>query len=198
MANLRAIHSVGFSLIKYLRNAYPDDLRAEFPCDFRLVASGEMNGDKVDFGTAVTLYLHRVTMNPYVRNSAHLNAQQQTTLPLSVDLHYLLSIWADNSPAEHTILGWAIRQLYQHQTLSQSDLTPEGGWGAGDFVQVIPSELSNEDVMRIWDALDPGYRLSVSYIARVVRIEADAQPDIMPAVVRGLRAGGVGGQGDGQ
>jgi hypothetical protein len=196
MANLRAIHSVGFSLMKYLRNAYPADLRTEFPCDFRLVASGELNGENVDFGTAVTLYLHRVTVNPYVRNSAQLNLQQRPTQPLSLDLHYLLSIWADNSPAEHTILGWVLNQLYQHQTLSQSDLTPEGGWGAGDFVQVIPAELSNEDIMRIWDALDPGYRLTVSYIARVVRIEPDDHPEVMPVVVRGLRAGGRdGGEG---
>jgi hypothetical protein len=28
--------------------------------------------------------------------------------------------------------------------------------------------------MRIWDALEPSYRLSVSYIARVVRIDGDA------------------------
>ena len=28
--------------------------------------------------------------------------------------------------------------------------------------------------MRIWDALEPPYHLSVSYIARVVRIDLDA------------------------
>lgn len=194
MANLRAIHSVGFSLVKYLRNAYPADLRQDHACDFRLVASGEINGQEVDFGTAVTLYLYRVTVNPYVRNSPHVNASQQTTLPLSVDLHYLLSVWADSALAEHTILGWVIRQLYMHQTLSQSDLTPEGGWDAGDFVQVIPSELTNEDLMRIWDALDPAYRLSVSYIARVVRIEPELQPELAPVVVRRVAMGQKGGQ----
>ena len=182
MANLHAIPSVGSSLIKYLRNAYPADLQRDHPCDFRLVASGEMNGKEVDFGTAVTLYLYRVNVNQYLRNSPHLNPQQQVTTPLSIDLNYLFTFWADSALAEHTILGWAVRQLYTHQTLSQSDLTPEGGWNPGDFVQVIPNEISNEDLMRIWDALDPGYRLSVSYVARVVRIEADAEPE-SPAVV---------------
>ncbi len=191
MANLRAVHSVGFSLVKYLRNAYPDDLRRDHPCDFRLVASGEMNGKDVDFGTAVTLYLYRVTVNPYLRNSLHVNAAQQQVLPLSIDLHYLLTVWADSALAEHTILGWVIRQLYMHQTLSPSDLTPEGGWEGGDLVQVIPSELSNEDLMRIWDALDPAYRLSVSYIARVVRIEPEVQTETPPAVARRLRYGDI-------
>jgi hypothetical protein len=195
MANLRAIHSVGFSLVKYLRNAYPADLRRDHPCDFRLVASGEMNGKDVDFGTAVTLYLYRATVNPYLRNTTIVNAAQETVLPLSIDLHYLLTVWSDSALAEHTILGWVVRQLYMHQTLSQSDLTPEGGWDAGDFVQVIPSELSNEDLMRIWDALDPGYRLSISYIARVVRIEPEIQPQTPPIVARSMRFTGPEGGG---
>ena len=193
MANLHAIHSVGNSLMTYLRNAYPADLQQDFPCEFRLVASGEMNGDKVDFGTAVTLYLYRVTVNPYLRNTPHVNALQQTSTPLSVDLSYLLTFWADSALAEQTILGWVIRQLYVHQTLSPSDLTPDGGWEPGDVVQVIPSEISNEDLMRIWDALDPGYRLSISYIARVVRIDADVPPDAQPVVAKSLRFTSGGG-----
>ncbi|AUX37474.1 uncharacterized protein SOCE836_096990 [Sorangium cellulosum] len=188
MANLRAIHSVGFSLVKYLRNAYPADLRQEHPCDFRLISSGELNATNADFGTAVTLYLYRVTVNPYLRNSHHVNAAHQTVLPLSVDLHYLVTIWADSALVEHTILGWVVRELYMHQTLTQSDLTSEGGWEGGDLVQLIPAELSNEDLMRLWDALDPGYRLSISYIARVVRIEPEVLPESPAVVARRLRA----------
>jgi hypothetical protein len=192
MANLQAIHSVGSSLVTYLRNAYPTD-RVRFPaCEFRLVSSGELNGDNVNLAPAVTLYLYRVTMNPYVRNTPNANSHQQTT-PLSVDLHYLMTVWAENAMAEHTILAWTLSQLYQHQTLSQSDLSPEGGWAPGDFVQVIPAELSNEDLMRIWDALDPGYRLSVSYIARVIRIDPEPRQDRLPVVSRRIDGGSIEG-----
>ena len=31
--------------------------------------------------------------------------------------------------------------------------------------------------MRIWDTLEPDYRLSVGYVARVVRIEPDEIPE---------------------
>ncbi|WP_437277768.1 DUF4255 domain-containing protein [Sorangium sp. So ce375] len=174
--------------MKYLRNAYPEELRQEHPCDFRLISSGEINAAGADFGTAVTLYLYRVTVNPHLRNSHHVNALQQTVLPLSVDLHYLVTIWADSALAEHTILGWVVRELHMHQTLSQSDLTSEGGWEGGDLVQLIPAELSNEDLMRLWDALDPGYRLSISYIARVVRIEPEVVAEPPAVVARRLRA----------
>ena len=40
--------------------------------------------------------------------------------------------------------------------------------------------------MRIWDALIPPYRLSVSYIARMVRIDSERIPDGLPVVASRL------------
>jgi hypothetical protein len=187
MANHRAIVSVGESLVTYLRNAYPADLRAEIPCAFRLVSSNELTAPNLDFGTAVTLYLHRVTIDPYLRNSPVPVGALSSRVPVSLALHYLLTVWADSAASEQTILGWVVRELYQHEALSQSDLTPAGGWKADDIIQVIPGEISNEDMMRIWDAIDPPYHLSLSYIARVVRIDAEDRPDALPVVARRLQ-----------
>ncbi len=47
----------------------------------------------------------------------------------------------------------------------------------------MPAELSTEDVMRIWDAIEPAYRLSASYVARVVRIEPDEDLESFAPVV---------------
>lgn len=192
MANHRAIISVGDSLVTYLQNAYPAQLRADFPCSFQLVSSNELNSSYQDFGTAVTLYLHRVSVDPYLRNSNYADPLRQE-VPLSLDLHYLLTIWADNALAEQTILGWVVRELYSHQALSQSDLTPAGGWNADDVIQVIPGEISNEDMMRIWDALEPPFHLSLSYIARVVRIDPDVLAPSLPVVARRLYVDDIGG-----
>jgi hypothetical protein len=181
MANLLAAHSVGSSLIAYLRNSYPDDLRARHPADFRLLSSGELVGP-VDFGTLLSLYLYRVTQSEHLRNVQRRPDAGEAPAPLAIDLHYLLTVWADSAVAEHTILGWAMRQLHDRPVFDVASLSPEGGWTASDFIQVIPAELSNEDVMRIWDALDPAYRLSVSYIARTVRIDPDAAPGGRPVV----------------
>jgi hypothetical protein len=63
-------------------------------------------------------------------------------------------------------------QLHQQPVMDVSSLTEEGGWSNNDVVKIIPAELSNEDLMRIWDALAPDYRLSLSYIARVVSIDS--------------------------
>lgn len=190
LANLRAIHSVGSSLVAYLRNAYARDenpLRNEQQCEFHLVSSSEINAQAADFSPAVTLYLYRVTMNPHLRNCLRVNELQQTFEPLSLDLHYMLTVWGATALTEHSLLGWVVRELYMHQTLGASDLNPDASWRRDDCVQVIPSELTNEDLMRIWDALEPPYRLSVSYIARVVQIDPDLQPDALPVVARRFR-----------
>lgn len=173
MPDYRAIYSVGTSLVTYLRNAYPSVLRDEFPCDFKLVSSGEINDPESEFGTAITLYLHRITMNGSVRNGAPGRFPEDGGDVLTLDLHYLLTVWASSALAEHTILGWVTRELYRHQALSKSDLTPEPGWADDDVIQVIPNEISTEDMMRIWDALQPAYRVSSSYVARVVRIDPE-------------------------
>jgi hypothetical protein len=175
VTNVQAIHSVGESLVTYLDNAYPDELREQFACRFRLVSSGEMADAQNELTmTTLTLYLYRVTMNEHVRGARRAIEPAQSNVPLSVDLHYLLTVWSDNAPDEQIILAWAMRQLQQHPVLDQSSLSDEAEWSPGEYIQVIPAELSNEDIMRIWDALEPSYRLSVSYIARVVRIDADA------------------------
>ena len=67
-----------------------------------------------------------------------------------------------------------------------STLSPEGGWGSGDQVQVLIDDLSNEELMRMWDAVDPSYRLSLPLVARVVRIDVE-QP--LPLPVVGARFG---------
>lgn len=186
MTNVLAIHSVGESLVTYLSNAYPADLRASYNCKFRLVSSGEIaNAQSEIHPTTLTLYLYRVTMNEHLRGTRRAIDATHSDLPLSVDLHYLLTVWAESAPAEQVVLAWAMRQLQQHPLLDQSSLSPEAEWSPGEYIQVIPAELSNEDIMRIWDALEPSYRLSLSYIARVVRIDGDAQR-AMPVVARRL------------
>ncbi len=183
MTNVLAIHSVGESLRTYLDASYPADLRAAHPCEFKLVASGELAGN-VELDAALTLFLYRVTVNEHARNVRRVTDLAHENVPLAVDLHYLLTMWSKSAFTEHVVIAWAMRQLHEHPVLDASSLTTEASWGPGDFVQVIPAELSTEDVMRIWDALDPGYRLSVSYVARVVRIDTDPGPQGLPVVAK--------------
>lgn len=181
MTNILAVHSVGESLRTYLENSYPAELRATVPCEFRLVSSGELT-DTDKFDGVLSLYLYRMTVNEHFRNASRMVDPGRENTPLALDLHYLLTAWADSAFNEQTMLTWTMRQIQQHPVLDRSSLSAEADWTAGECIQLLPTELSTGDVMRIWDALEPAYRLSVSYVARVVRIDTDPQPVGRPTV----------------
>jgi hypothetical protein len=189
MANVSAIYSVGDSLAAYLRHAYELSREAEgLPsATFELVHAGKMiAGDTADDPVTkpgVSLYLYRVTVNEHLRNAG----DDYGKPPLTVNLHYLLTVWAEEAKAEHQILAWAMRTFHTHQGLSPSDLTPDGGWATGELVQIIPAEISLEDTTRIWNGLHRPFRPSLTYIARGVKIGIAPSPTGKPVVARRLR-----------
>ena len=181
MANYRAIHSVGSSLVLSLQNSYPPELHADHNIAFALLSSASFAAE-TPIASTLGLYLYRVTVNEHLRNTLRPNDPSDARVPLGLDLHYLLIPFVDDAMGEHRVLAWAMRELYEHPVLDVATLSPEAGWSASDLVQVIPAELSTEDMMRIWDALEPSYRLSVSYIARVVRIDVPTPEPGRPVV----------------
>ena len=180
MANVFAVHSVCNSLAISLANSYPEPLRTDHPCSFRVLSSGELAA-KGEIDNTLGIYLYRVTFNEHLRNTERAR-DLRTLTPLALDLHFLITAWAGSALVEHTIFTWAVRQLYLHPTLTASSLSPEAGWALDDVIQVLPAEMSTEDLMRVWDALDPAYRLSMPFTARIVRVDPDALPDAAPVV----------------
>lgn len=180
MANIAAIRSVGTSLTTYLTNAYRD---TAFPpgvtkpdCTFTLTSIGGVRANQVppsDTSVSVLVFLYRASINHHLRNAGRTVDSAARPVPLSIDLHYLLSFWAGSGENEQLVLAWTMRQLHEVPVLDSSILSREAAWAADDVIQLIPEEISTEDLMRIWDTLAPDYRLSLSYIARVVRIDPD-------------------------
>jgi hypothetical protein len=73
--------------------------------------------------------------------------------------------------------------LDQNPILSGPLLHPSGGWAPSEAVQMVLGEMTTEEVMRTFDSLPTDYRLSVPYVARVVRVDSRvATPD--PPVVK--------------
>jgi hypothetical protein len=181
MTTPKAIHAVGASLVSYLNKAFEISgpaLTGVPTCKVRLLSSGDFTkiDDILDL-PSLTLYLYRISVNEHARNVRRPVGATNQTVPMAVDLHFLLTAWADSAEEEHTTLAWAMRELYMHPVLDASSLNQEAAWDPADVIQIAPSELNLEDMTRVWDALEPSYRLSVSYCARVVRIDPDRSPD---------------------
>ncbi len=178
MADYTAIYSVGNSLASYLQSNYPPELKTAFPTNFQLVASAQIaDEDQTNLDKTVSILLHRITINENCRSATRLQDIPNKQPVLFLDLHYLITYWGTDPRAEQTILAWTMLQLQAAPILDNSILAPASTWGAGETVQIIPADLSLEDILRIWDALGPKYRLSVSYIARIIRIDRALTPE---------------------
>lgn len=138
------------------------------------MATGELSGDDLPnetSGTTVSLFLYRVTVNEQLRNVLQPGQTPDGVSPaLPLDLHWMVSVWAGSASAEQTVLAWVMRQLARQPLLDTTLLGAEANFGDDEVLQVIPAELPLEDQMRVWDALAPSYRLSVTYVVRAVRV----------------------------
>jgi hypothetical protein len=183
MANHLAIHSFCQSLSDYLSQRHatyvpPAGVPALPAASFLVLSSSKFSSHDVIPDGTVSLFLHRITIDNHLRNTRRGTAVG----PLGLDLHLLLTIWADDADDEHILLAWAMREFHQHAFLDRSSLSEEAGWAVDEQINIVPAELSPEEMARIWEAAHRGYRLSYPFIARVVRIAPDAVPDGAPVV----------------
>lgn len=179
MAGVQAIRSVGESIADFLTSRAQPLIDDGFPVRFQVLSSGELASEELSLSNVVSLYLYRVTVNEQLRSLRPAGAGT-TALPL--DLHYLLSVWADSASREHTLLAWTLRTIHENPILDASALRPEGGWAPDEVVHIAPEEISNEDLLRLWDAISPSYRVSYSYVARVVVLDPERVEDRRPVV----------------
>ncbi|MGB8908502.1 MAG: DUF4255 domain-containing protein [Candidatus Cybelea sp.] len=188
MANYQAVFAVGDSLTTFLQNSYNDDpSTAGFPwtCTFKLFSSPDMTAEDQTNDGVVSLFLHRMTTDENFRQVTRLPSEPNETPILFLDLHYLITYWGTSAEAEHTILTWTMQQLQSNSILDSSILnlsTANAGWDTTEAIQLMPADLSLDDILRIWEAFGPKYRLSISYLARVVRIDRPIPPPGQPVV----------------
>jgi hypothetical protein len=175
------------------------DLEAQDPSAFRARPTARIvNTD--DFGEAnstaesairfptLSIFCYRVDVNRAMRAPWSAVAAQDVTIHLPLDIHLLLTAWDSDAEAELRILGATMQCLEQHPILSGPRLHPLGGWAPGEAVQIVNEDLVTEDVLRTFDTLPSDFRVSVSYCARIARIDAPDEPehpDVL-TVVRGL------------
>jgi hypothetical protein len=140
----------------------------------------------------MTILLYRVDFNKTMRAAWSAVGNADGRGYLALDLHYLLTPWADNAEHQHMILGRGMQALEQTPVLSGPTLfetsLPQPAYAgepqsaASDAVQLMLEEISTEALMRTFDSLPSDYRLSVPYVARVVRIDTAESVPTPPVV----------------
>lgn len=148
------------------------------PCSFRVAGTADLR--RLDGAvTTCSLYVYRLTRNEHLRN------RQTPPQPLTLDAHLMFTLWADSPMVEQILHTWLLRQLHERPLLGRAVFGAVGGYGDDEYVQLIPAELSWDDLTKIWQTLNLPYRLSTTFIARNLRIDPDtAAPDAAPVVAR--------------
>lgn len=121
----------------------------------------------------VNLFLFRVVENADRKNQPW-QPRGPFTLqypPLTLDLFYVLTPFAEDKVDEHKVLGEAMRILYDNAIIDPADL--QGSLAhSGEEIKVDLCQFDVEDLTRIWNALSKPYRLSVCYQVRIVDIDS--------------------------
>ena len=73
-------------------------------------------------------------------------------------------------------------------SLSGPLLYPSADWEPNDSIQLVIADITTEEVMRTFDSLPVDFRVSVPYLARVVRVDGRSLPPapLVDAVYAGL------------
>jgi uncharacterized protein DUF4255 len=154
-----------------------------------------------DERSQLNIYLYRITPNTAWRSIPTHDEPQNgaRSIPLSLDLHYLLTAYGERDYHAETLLGSAMELLHETPILTRETIAPtlaaqaeRGGSGGQIFADVIdsidritlsPEFLSMEDLAKLWSALQARYRLSATYQASVL-MRAVSDTDVSPKSIR--------------
>lgn len=182
MADIHAIQTTCDAVVRYLQESYRADLiEPQLNLQFAVFNTDDF---REHMSAGVSLFLYRVYVSQSHRSSGIQTSNGRTRLPpLALDLHFFLTVWAPRASLQHAILGWAMRMIEDKPVMPASLLNGvrQGVFQDDETVEIIAGQLTNEELMRIWDDLPAEYHLSVPYVARVVRI--DSSIEVSPASV---------------
>ena len=120
-------------------------------------------------------------MHPELRNAPRRRLPDGSiTRPLlPLELSFMITPWAVSTTDEHLLAGLVLQTLYERAELGPAHLQG-GSWEPGDSVQLVFESLTSEEHYRVWDTVGMPYRLSLTYLARVVGIEPREATPVAP------------------
>lgn len=175
MANYRAIAATGAALAGLIRDRYPRD---EFGpgLDISLYQTRNFESPMQD---GFSIYLFRVAVNGTLRNRNPRRAPDgrrfRASLPL--DLHFMITPWAEDVEQQLRMLGWVMRLMEDVGVLSAGHLNhylPESDtFQPNEGLEIICDPLTLTDYLTLWDRLRPRLPASATYTFRSVLIDSE-------------------------
>ena len=158
-----------------LRNLLVAEMQLSPDVPVTILAPDETGGER-----RINLFLYKVSENPHLKNIDWQVSREDTSQlippPLSLDLYYLMTPYADNdevtgNTTSHEILGEAMRVFYEHAIVPEEHLA--GGLSdAREQIKIMQSAMDMEELSQVWSTFAESFRLSVLYEVSVVQLDA--------------------------
>jgi len=130
----------------------------------------------------VSLYLYRLTVSSNRNLPPRLGRDgRRYRPPLPLDLHFLVTAWADDAVKQQRLLGFAIRTLEDTPILPAGVLNQHGPepdvFRPEETVELVFEGLSVQDTSYVWEVAQTKEQPSAPYVARMVEIESSIALD---------------------
>lgn len=185
MATHRAIGSVAGAVVRLLEQSWRPALLNGIEPQFA-VYQGKDFSEPMD--TGISVFVYQVGVDKVQRTVPA--AENGHRRPLSLVVSLLLTAWAQDVSAELDLLGWAMRAIADNPILSSGFLNAavSGVFRPEETVELVATELTNDEVFQLWQVLPNNLQLSACYLARVLRIESEVtDSEGAPVLTRELR-----------
>lgn len=146
----------------------------------------------------LNLFLYQVSPNSGWRNhdlpSRNSNGERTANPPLALDLHYLLTAYGASEFHSEILLGYGMQILHEHSVLGRKEIrtalaAPSPVDGAilppalqalsaarlaeqAELIKLAPRTMGDDEMSKLWTALQASYRPTAVYRASVVLVES--------------------------
>lgn len=194
MASYKGVQGALIALEDFFKSRLPAELSAG-PTNANVSLLGSHDIANKLSGNLLGIYLHRITIDDHGRARFFSPQGTDNSGPrpeLPINLHFLLIANATSAAIEADLMSWAIVELANHSQLDISHVQDiDDEWGQSEALNISPSDMSTEDLMRIWDVFESPYTSTMAYTARTVRLRLNPQRTEGPAVVTRVFPGGT-------
>lgn len=179
-----SIPGVGTTLVRLLETRFKERHGGLEGMSFELFTTTDFEGGSPL--NKVSLFLYRLEIDPTQRHREIPPAKlgDPVRSALALNLRYLLTVWVKDAEREHQILQDCIEILERDAIISGALLDGAYTWEPDAALKVTLDAISHEDMMRLWDLLEPKYRLSIPYLVRTIRLAPVDQPAAPPVTTR--------------
>jgi hypothetical protein len=181
LANADAIAHVGKTLVSLLGKG----LLGLVPAGNVFLSTPENFKNSPPTPPAVTIFLYHVGICGEMRNSPRRANGSVQRPPLPLELRFLITPWTKGDDAAnqaYLITGKILQFLYDRAVLQQGELDGDI-WGLDDTVEIILESVPVEEHYDIWEPTGIPYRLSLTYLVRVIGIDSAVTMNVAPVAL---------------